>query len=374
MVWFRRLANLPGLGLLDFWGIRWIFSGWRRWTVLPLVVLIVWWIPWVLVLHSGALLYFPYDEKGQSRFLRATGPLLGTLGADWTPHSDIPQACKRALVASEDALFYVHGGVDWESTGQAWKKALKQTESLPVPFLNKKDPKAKSHSALSKSKSKPLRGGSTITQQLVKNAFLSRSRSYIRKAREITGALILDLVLSKESQLDWYFNVVEFGPRKYGIKSAAQYYFSKEPSKLGTTECAQLVALLPSPIKWGASLKKGVPSSFLAKRTQIIRSRANMLAENKTAKVPSQNPDWQRTEELFEKLDETQTELELKNEADLDLKSETLPNEDVLNNIPPTGETLINLPQEPTPVVQTTEEAPANPPPSDLPSPTPLQK
>ncbi|MFZ9521769.1 MAG: biosynthetic peptidoglycan transglycosylase, partial [Silvanigrellaceae bacterium] len=121
------------------------------------------------------------------------------------------------------------------------------------------------------------RGGSIITQQLSKNAFLSRERSYIRKAREIVGAILLDATSTKDMQLNWYFNIVEFGPNIYGIKDAAQFYFKKAPSALSQRECASLVAILPSPNKWNKSLKAGAPSGFLAARVGTIQARMNMI-------------------------------------------------------------------------------------------------
>ncbi|NBW82369.1 hypothetical protein EBR21_11505, partial [bacterium] len=165
--------------------------------------------------------------------------------------AEIPKSCKLALVAAEDTKFFIHHGIDFESLEKSYE-------------YNQRRQKKK-------------RGGSTITQQLVKNAFLSRERSYIRKAREIVGAVLLDATSSKDMQLNWYFNIVEFGPNVYGIKDAAQFYFKKAPAALTQRECASLVAILPSPNKWNKSLKAGAPSGFLAARVGTIVARMSMI-------------------------------------------------------------------------------------------------
>jgi monofunctional biosynthetic peptidoglycan transglycosylase len=89
-------------------------------------------------------------------------------------------------------------------------------------------------------------GDSSLTQQIVRNAFLSRNHSDLLKTREVLGALLLDRVMTKEKQLEWYFNIVEFGPHLYGIESASQKYFHISPQQLSTPQCIALVAILPS--------------------------------------------------------------------------------------------------------------------------------
>jgi monofunctional biosynthetic peptidoglycan transglycosylase len=211
----------------------------------------VWFVPWVLTFHLGVLVYFPYQPKSEQRYMRITGPWSGPNKKNWVDGRDIPKACKLALVAAEDTKFFIHHGIDLESLEKSYE--------------------------YNQRKKKTKRGGSTITQQLVKNAFLSRERSYLRKAREIVGAVLLDATASKNMQLDWYFNIVEFGPNVYGIKDAAQFYFKKSASQLSQRECASLVAVLPSPNKWNKSLKAGAPSGFLAARVGTILARMKMI-------------------------------------------------------------------------------------------------
>lgn len=226
----------------------------RRLRLLPLALLalfLAWFVPWVLTLYLGVLVYFPYKPDGKSRYVRVTGPVAALFGADWTPRSEIPKACVAAVVAGEDARFFEHRGVDWESVRLSYR-------------VNEKA-------------GRPKRGGSTITQQLVKNTFLSRKRSYVRKARELVGALLLDLTMSKESQLTWYLNVVEFGPNVYGIERAAQYYFKKGAAKLTPSECVQLAVILPRPNRWNRSLVTRRYAPFFQRRYRTICNRIRIL-------------------------------------------------------------------------------------------------
>lgn len=209
--------------------------------------LVAWFFPWIFVLHAGFLVYFPYEPDGVERYARLTGPVTSAWSDDWVPSRDIPDHCKKALVASEDAKFFYHNGLDLESIEQSYR-------------ANERGGRI-------------ARGGSTITQQLVKNAFLSREKSYVRKVREVAGSLLLDATLAKDSQLGWYFNVVEFGPRNYGLQAAARFYFRKNARDLNKKECAQLVAVLPAPNRWNASLVKKRTTAFFARRTGTILAR-----------------------------------------------------------------------------------------------------
>ena len=214
---------------------------------------VLWFVPWVFVLPLGGLIYFPYEPSGQERFVRVTGPWASSLSGEvWTPFERIPAGCRSALIASEDTQFLHHNGIDWKSL------------SVQLEHVQKKGPNK-------------ARGASTITQQIVKNAFLSRSRSLTRKAREAVGALLLNALVSKEQQLTWYFNIVEWGPRIYGIHNAAKHYFHKNPRDLGAGECARLVALLPSPVRWSRYVLGTQQSSFWDKRISVIKKRVDVM-------------------------------------------------------------------------------------------------
>lgn len=224
----------------------------RKWFLIGIVAFILWFIPWVFAFYCGLVIYFPYEADGKSRYVRVTGPLPAAVGLDksWTSNEDIPLVCKASVIGAEDSRFLEHSGIDTASIQQALER-------------NSKRGKIKS-------------GASTVTQQLVKNAFLHRDKSYIRKSREIVGALLLNLIMGKEKQLVWYLNIVEFGPRVYGIRAAAQYYFKKDPNRLNLTECASLVALLRDPIKSSKWLKaKTLPTYLAMRRDKIVTNVLN---------------------------------------------------------------------------------------------------
>ena len=147
--------------------------------------------------------------------------VVGPRNPHWTPYNALPAALKKAVVASEDANFYSHEGVDYEAIREAIKADLR--------------------------KGRFVRGGSTITQQVAKNLFLTREKTLIRKVKEIVLARRLDDALSKARILELYLNVVEFGPMVYGVGHAASYYFGKRPPALTVRECAFLASMLPGP-------------------------------------------------------------------------------------------------------------------------------
>lgn len=147
--------------------------------------------------------------------------IVGPRNPRWTPYGAIPSAMKKAVVAAEDANFYSHEGVDYEAIREAIRADLKKWRFA--------------------------RGGSTITQQVAKNLFLSREKTLTRKIKEVFLARRIDDALSKRRILELYLNVVELGPMVYGIGHGARYYFGKHPSALSVRECAFLASMLPGP-------------------------------------------------------------------------------------------------------------------------------
>jgi monofunctional glycosyltransferase len=137
------------------------------------------------------------------------------------PMSRIAPSMQSAVVAAEDARFWEHGGVDWTAIRTAavhdWNRG------------------------------KLSHGGSTITQQLAKNLYLSPARTPWRKAREWAIAQRLESTLTKRRILELYLNVVEFGPRTYGVEAAARRYFGKSAAALTPIESSRLAAMIPSP-------------------------------------------------------------------------------------------------------------------------------
>ena len=147
--------------------------------------------------------------------------VVGPRNPRWTPYGATPAALKKAVVASEDANFYSHEGVDYEAIREAIKADWR--------------------------KGRFVHGGSTITQQLAKNLFLTREKTLIRKVKELVLARRMDDALPKSRILELYLNVVELGPMVYGIGHAAHYYFGKPASVLTVRECSFLASMLPGP-------------------------------------------------------------------------------------------------------------------------------
>ncbi len=141
----------------------------------------------------------------------------------WIPLSRIPKRFQRTVIVAEDASFYVHHGVDWYEIKESFLKNWKS--------------------------GKFLRGGSTITQQLAKNLFLSGEKSLKRKFREWFIAYRMEKELRKSRILELYLNIVEWGRGVFGIGAAAEYYFGKTPGDLTLDEMVRLAAVLPNPKK-----------------------------------------------------------------------------------------------------------------------------
>jgi monofunctional glycosyltransferase len=171
----------------------------------------------------------------------------------WVKLNQISSMAKWAIVLSEDWSFYEHQGVDFLQLKNAIETSVKERRLV--------------------------RGASTISQQVVKNVFLSSKRSLIRKLHELIITRKMEQQVSKEKILETYFNIVELGPKVYGIKNASYYYFNKHPSMLNPRESAFIAMLLPSPVKYGESFRKKKLSDFVKKRIKDI------LAKLKLAKV-----------------------------------------------------------------------------------------
>jgi monofunctional biosynthetic peptidoglycan transglycosylase len=163
----------------------------------------------------------------------------------WVPYNRISLHLKRAIIAAEDANFAEHKGVDWEALQKAWEKNAK--------------------------KGKLVSGGSTITQQLAKNLFLSGERSYLRKAQEMVITFMLEAVMDKRRIFEIYLNVVEWGNGVFGCEAASRRYYGVPAANLGPTEAAKLAVMLPNPHYFGRHLD----SSYLARRTLLIQTRMN---------------------------------------------------------------------------------------------------
>lgn len=180
----------------------------------------------------------------------------------WVPYTHISDQLKRAVIASEDDGFIDHEGVDWDAIEKAWSKNARAEQKLTT------------RKPASSAADKPVRapkivGGSTITQQLAKNLFLSGERNMVRKAQELVLTLMLEKLLGKRRILEIYLNSVEWGEGIFGAEAAAQHYFRKPASKLTAFEAARLAVMLPRP-KYFEKLPN---SAYLAGRASVITGR-----------------------------------------------------------------------------------------------------
>ncbi len=182
----------------------------------------------------------------------------------WVPYAGLSDNLKRAVIVSEDATFLEHEGVDIESLEKAWEKNARaeQRAEKAGKLANRVAPGAGS-------KPPKIVGGSTITQQLAKNLFLSGERTLMRKGQELVLTLMLEALLSKQRILEIYLNSVEWGEGVFGAEAAAQHYFKKSASQLGAYEAARLAVMLPRPKYF--ETRPG--SAYLASRASTIAAR-----------------------------------------------------------------------------------------------------
>jgi monofunctional biosynthetic peptidoglycan transglycosylase len=175
----------------------------------------------------------------------------------WIDFGAMSPALPRSVVASEDAKFCSHHGIDWN----ALRDVIDDAEDGEV-----------------------ARGGSTITQQVAKNLFLWQGRSLVRKALEFPLALWIDLVLPKQRILEIYLNIAELGPSgQFGVQAGAAYAFGRPASNLSPREAALLAAILPNPVT--RSARNPGPGVRRLAGTYVMRAQAAALqrcwAENR---------------------------------------------------------------------------------------------
>jgi monofunctional biosynthetic peptidoglycan transglycosylase len=176
----------------------------------------------------------------------------------WVGYGQISDHLKRAVIASEDDGFSNHDGVDWDALEKAWQKNAKAEARA-----------AKNAAAAKAARAPKVVGGSTITQQLAKNLFLSGERTLLRKGQEFVLTLLLEALLSKQRILEIYLNSVEWGEGVFGAEAAAQHYFRKPAAKLTALEAARLAVMLPRP----RYFEKLPNSGYLAERAAVIVER-----------------------------------------------------------------------------------------------------
>lgn len=183
----------------------------------------------------------------------------------WAPYAQISDNLKRAIIASEDASFIDHDGVDMEALEKAWEKNAK-AEQRAAQLSSRP---AASPSKAPNVKAPKIIGGSTITQQLAKNLFLSGERTLLRKGQELVLTLLLEALLDKQRILEIYLNSVEWGEGVFGAEAAAQHYYHKPASRLTALEAARLAVMLPRPKYFETRPNSG----YLASRANTIAAR-----------------------------------------------------------------------------------------------------
>jgi monofunctional biosynthetic peptidoglycan transglycosylase len=219
----------------------------KRILLIALLLLAVWLVWEVVTFPDVAALAkerpktTAFMEQRKER-LRAEGKD-DTLEWRWVPYGSISPYLRRAVLVAEDNSFYEHEGVDVKGMREAFEKDWKRR--------------------------KLTHGGSTITQQLAKNLYLSPSRNPLRKVREYFIARSLEKHLTKKRILEIYLNSVEMGERVYGAEAAARHYFHKSASALSTSEAALLAGCLPNP----RVMNPGKPNKRLRARQRMILSR-----------------------------------------------------------------------------------------------------
>ena len=218
--------------------------------------------------------------------------------AGWTSLSQISRNAQWAVLMSEDAAFYSHPGYDEKQIKEAIQESI-ETGKLK-------------------------RGASTITQQVVKNVYLTQEKSLIRKARELWLATKIEKVLGKRKILEIYFNIAEWGEGIFGISHASQYYFHKNPSELNAKEGAFLAMLLPSPKKYSISFRKKALTPYARK---IVHTLLNKLVAANVLTPEQRDEEWKKPFSFETNQSPVLNESASKSEEDVNDEEEDLPSE-----------------------------------------------
>jgi monofunctional glycosyltransferase len=234
----QRLKNL-------FWNHR-SFKG----KIASILFLLFFFYQLWILLH---IILWTVINPGESAFMETRLEHLqekdekATLRHQWVNYNQISINIKQAVIAAEDAKFIDHEGFDWKGIEKAYEK--------------------------NKRRKKIVAGGSTISQQLAKNLFLSNQRTPWRKAEETIITLMLETILSKQRILEIYLNVIEWGNNVYGIEAASLRYFSSHAKDLNSFQSAKLASMIPNPKYY----ERHQDASGLIERSGIILSRMNAI-------------------------------------------------------------------------------------------------
>ncbi|QHI99799.1 monofunctional biosynthetic peptidoglycan transglycosylase [Xylophilus rhododendri] len=215
-------------------------------------------------------------DPGSTAFQRSEATRLARQGRlagwsqQWVAYRSLPDNLKRAVLASEDAGFVRHHGVEWDAVRGAWQRNTR-AESQFARRVEQAEARGLSIDKLPGAK---VVGGSTISQQLAKNLFLAGERSLPRKAQELIVTLLLEGLLSKQRILEIYLNSVEWGEGIFGAEAAAQHYFHKPAARLTAYEAARLAVMLPRP----KFFERTPQSAYLSGRAGTIAARMGGVA------------------------------------------------------------------------------------------------
>lgn len=223
-------------------------SGASRWVAYAVLVLGGAWLA-TQAFYFAQFACWAVVDPASTAFMRAAAWRLSgarppaAIDHRWVPYAQISPNLKRAVVASEDADFAHNDGYEFGAIRQAWQRNLRA--------------------------GRIVEGGSTISQQLARNLFLSPQRSYVRKGQELIITWMLETLLSKQRILEIYLNSVEFGRGVYGAQAAAYHYYGVPANQLGAAQAARLAVMLPAPKYFDAHRGSG----YLARRTGVILRR-----------------------------------------------------------------------------------------------------
>lgn len=211
-------------------------------------VLLKIWLGLVVVFLIGFFIWFPSADKIKGCLTTTMFEVeLCPKSKNYVPLSQISKHLQNAVILTEDSSFYQHKGFDQEGIRHCYEK-LKEQWRITC-------------------------GGSTITQQLAKNMFLSKNKNFARKGVEALVTVKIEDTLTKREILERYLNVVQFGKNIFGIKAAARFYFKKHPSQLNATEAAFLAMMLPNPEKYSQSFFRKDLTKFARRRvTRILKN------------------------------------------------------------------------------------------------------
>jgi monofunctional biosynthetic peptidoglycan transglycosylase len=236
----------------------------KHWVSLGLSIVLIIFVlgvayvtPPVGTILAGKPLTVTRWEKGQGKVARAVGP--GE--SEWLKLEKVSFHTIHAVVTAEDARFFQHSGLDWHEIWESFSYNWQQ--------------------------GRYARGASTITQQVVKLLFLENDKNLMRKIREASGALLLEWYCEKNTILEWYLNLVDFGSGVYGIKQAAQYYFATDPQLLTIPQSILLASVIPSPNRWSNSLrdKKLTPVGQQRFRAILARMRSEGFVNQRQCRI-----------------------------------------------------------------------------------------